>query len=230
MRDPLRFEDQSLVSTGDQSYGQHHRSCTLLPTLVVLLDHSRGVRLDVGCFVDLANLPTSACPSNSTGILSVAHFFAGRRTKADRVGSARQHRAKTGRNPKPRTIFLDEEDKKDTQAISDIASEAVSAIEEAREISYNLRPIQLDCLGLTRTIQTIMKRRRTPKEIFLTSYTRRTQPPKLIALGNTSGDIGRKLSLSYLTIENHRTNICRELDIKGPNALLRFAVQHKVDL
>jgi DNA-binding NarL/FixJ family response regulator len=53
---------------------------------------------------------------------------------------------------------------------------------------------------------------------------------KLIALGNTSKDIGHKLSLSYRTIENHRTNICRKLDIKGPNALLRFAVQHKVDL
>jgi DNA-binding NarL/FixJ family response regulator len=53
---------------------------------------------------------------------------------------------------------------------------------------------------------------------------------KLISLGETSKGIGQKLSLSYRTIENHRTNICRKLDIVGTNALLRFALEHKAIL
>jgi DNA-binding NarL/FixJ family response regulator len=53
---------------------------------------------------------------------------------------------------------------------------------------------------------------------------------KLISLGETSKGIGQKLSLSYRTIENHRTNMCRKLDIVGTNALLRFALEHKATL
>jgi DNA-binding NarL/FixJ family response regulator len=51
----------------------------------------------------------------------------------------------------------------------------------------------------------------------------------LIAAGNTSKEIGAQLSIHYRTVENHRTNICRklELDGEGANALLRFALQNK---
>jgi DNA-binding NarL/FixJ family response regulator len=51
---------------------------------------------------------------------------------------------------------------------------------------------------------------------------------RLIALGNTSKEIGAELSIHYRTVENHRTNICRklELDGEGANALLRFALQN----
>ena len=50
---------------------------------------------------------------------------------------------------------------------------------------------------------------------------------KLIAEGLSSKEIGNELSVHYRTVENHRTNICRKLNIEGANALLRFAVQHK---
>jgi DNA-binding NarL/FixJ family response regulator len=50
---------------------------------------------------------------------------------------------------------------------------------------------------------------------------------KLIAEGLSSKEIGNELSIHYRTVENHRTNICRKLNIEGANALLRFAVQHK---
>jgi signal transduction histidine kinase len=53
-------------------------------------------------------------------------------------------------------IFLDS-NKQDTQPIHEITSEAVSAIEEAREISYNLRPIQLDRLGLTKALESVAR-------------------------------------------------------------------------
>jgi DNA-binding NarL/FixJ family response regulator len=50
---------------------------------------------------------------------------------------------------------------------------------------------------------------------------------RLIADGMSSKEIGAALSIHYRTVENHRTNICRKLNIEGANALLRFAVQHK---
>jgi DNA-binding NarL/FixJ family response regulator len=52
---------------------------------------------------------------------------------------------------------------------------------------------------------------------------------QLIANGKTSKEIGAELSIHYRTVENHRTNMCRklELDGEGANALLRFALQNK---
>ena len=52
----------------------------------------------------------------------------------------------------------------------------------------------------------------------------------LISEGLSSKEIGNELSIHYRTVENHRTNICRKLNIEGANALLRFAVQHKETL
>ena len=55
---------------------------------------------------------------------------------------------------------------------------------------------------------------------------------QLIGTGKTSKEIGEELSVHYRTVENHRTNICRklELDGEGANALLRFALQNKTVL
>jgi DNA-binding NarL/FixJ family response regulator len=51
----------------------------------------------------------------------------------------------------------------------------------------------------------------------------------LIAGGKSSKEIGTELSIHYRTVENHRTNICRKLNLdgEGANALLRFALQNK---
>ena len=71
----------------------------------------------------------------------------------------------------------------------------------------------------------------TPAEILAAQLTPAERNIlKLISLGETSKGIGQKLSLSYRTIENHRTNMCRKLDIVGTNALLRFALEHKAIL
>jgi DNA-binding NarL/FixJ family response regulator len=55
---------------------------------------------------------------------------------------------------------------------------------------------------------------------------------RLIADGKTSKEIGAELSIHYRTVENHRTNICRKLNLEGEgaNALLRFALQNKGSL
>ena len=50
---------------------------------------------------------------------------------------------------------------------------------------------------------------------------------RLIADGLSSKEIGDTLSIHYRTVENHRTNMCRKLNIEGANALARFALQHR---
>lgn len=53
---------------------------------------------------------------------------------------------------------------------------------------------------------------------------------KLIALNKTSAQIADELFRSIRTIENHRNNICSKLGLKGPHALLLFAIQNKTRL
>lgn len=52
----------------------------------------------------------------------------------------------------------------------------------------------------------------------------------MVAAGKSSKAIGEELFVHYRTVENHRTNICQKLSLHGPNALFRFAMQHKADL
>jgi DNA-binding NarL/FixJ family response regulator len=53
---------------------------------------------------------------------------------------------------------------------------------------------------------------------------------RLIADGLSSKEIGDELGIHYRTVENHRTNMCRKLEIEGANALARFALQHRAAL
>jgi signal transduction histidine kinase len=48
-------------------------------------------------------------------------------------------------------------DDSDAQTLTEISDEASSAISETREISYNLRPFQLDRLGLTKAIEAMVR-------------------------------------------------------------------------
>jgi len=53
---------------------------------------------------------------------------------------------------------------------------------------------------------------------------------KLIAEDKTSKEIAEELFISYRTVETHRTNITRKLDLHGSLALIRFAAAHKSQL
>jgi len=53
---------------------------------------------------------------------------------------------------------------------------------------------------------------------------------RLIAGGDTSPMIARALGIATKTVENHRSSICRKLDIHGPNALVRYATAHRAEL
>jgi signal transduction histidine kinase/ligand-binding sensor domain-containing protein len=57
----------------------------------------------------------------------------------------------------------------DSQTINEISDEASTAIEETRAISYNLRPFQLDRLGLTKAIEAMIRTTRTASGIHFTS-------------------------------------------------------------
>ncbi|MFK7988313.1 MAG: response regulator [Sandaracinaceae bacterium] len=50
---------------------------------------------------------------------------------------------------------------------------------------------------------------------------------RLVATHLTSREIAKKLSVSRRTVDNHRANICRRLDLSGPHALLRFALSEE---
>jgi len=53
---------------------------------------------------------------------------------------------------------------------------------------------------------------------------------KLIAEDKTSKQIASELFISPRTVETHRTNICRKLDLSGSLALVKFAVTHKSEI
>lgn len=53
---------------------------------------------------------------------------------------------------------------------------------------------------------------------------------RFIAQGMTSPEIAKRLEISARTVENHRLHICAKLGLRGPQALLRFALEHKTQL
>jgi DNA-binding CsgD family transcriptional regulator len=59
---------------------------------------------------------------------------------------------------------------------------------------------------------------------------RERQVLKLVAEYKTSKEIADEMGSHYRTVENHRTNICRKLDIHGSHVLLRFALRYKSEL
>jgi len=61
------------------------------------------------------------------------------------------------------------EDSTEKQTVSEISDEASSAIQETREISYNLRPFQLDRLGLTKAIEVMIRTTATASGIRFSS-------------------------------------------------------------
>jgi two-component system, NarL family, response regulator DegU len=49
---------------------------------------------------------------------------------------------------------------------------------------------------------------------------------KLIADGKSSADIAAMLFISVNTVDNHRANMARKLNLEGKNSLMKFALQH----
>ncbi|HWA07221.1 MAG TPA: response regulator transcription factor [Ignavibacteria bacterium] len=74
----------------------------------------------------------------------------------------------------------------------------------------------------------VEKNKTAPKQTELEKLTNAEKEIlKLIAQNKTSAQIADELFRSVRTIENHRNNICNKLGLKGPHALLLYAIQHK---
>jgi len=52
----------------------------------------------------------------------------------------------------------------------------------------------------------------------------------MVAEGCANAEIGAKLFLSPATVKTHRRNLMAKLDIHNVSALVRFAIEHKLDL
>jgi two-component system, NarL family, response regulator DegU len=68
----------------------------------------------------------------------------------------------------------------------------------------------------------------TPALRHLTAAERRVLC--LIAANKTSKEIADELFIAESTVNKHRENICRKLDLHGSHALLNFALEHKSEL
>lgn len=53
---------------------------------------------------------------------------------------------------------------------------------------------------------------------------------KLITEDKTSKEIAAQLFISHRTVETHRSNICKKLDLRGNLALVKFALMHKSEI
>lgn len=53
---------------------------------------------------------------------------------------------------------------------------------------------------------------------------------ELIAAGKSTSEIAESLFVSVRTVEHHRASICAKLNLRGRDALLRFALTHKSEL
>jgi DNA-binding NarL/FixJ family response regulator len=53
---------------------------------------------------------------------------------------------------------------------------------------------------------------------------------RMVSESKTSREIANKLFVSIRTVENHRSNICKKLQLHGNHALVKFALKHKISL
>ena len=123
-----------------------------------------GVAVLGGRAPGCARAPHPAVHTRTGGagsLLAAADRIAGERTQAHRGGAARQPEPDPGRDQEPRApqpadaggsrgAFVEQ--------IGEIADAATHAIDEVREIAYNLRPHHLDRLGLTKAIDAMIEK------------------------------------------------------------------------
>lgn len=81
---------------------------------------------------------------------------------------------------------------------------------------------------LNRARRAVMLARERPPLALLSPTERRVLA--LLAECQTSKEIASHLGVSVRTIENHRANISKKLEMHGTHALVKFAMQHKSEL
>ncbi len=107
------------------------------------------------------------------------------------------------------------------------ADEIVSAIKAVAKNRSFLSPA-MSAMLLNRRRRADELEKQQPGLHLLTPTERRVL--KLIADDKTSKEIGEELFVSYRTIEGHRANISRKLNLSGSLALVKFASANKSEL
>lgn len=105
-----------------------------------------------------------------------------------------------------------------------------------REILGCVRQVHAGQHYVSPRLSTFLVRRRErgkavdarPGMATLTSAERRVLAH--VAKGLTSKEIGAALFVSPRTVEHHRASIAQKLDLRGPNALITFALAHRAEL
>lgn len=108
-------------------------------------------------------------------------------------------------------------------AVTDI----VAAIKSVAAGQHYISP-QLSSYLLKRSKSVAELNARKPGLEDLTPTERRIL--KLIAQDKSSKEIAAELFISHRTVETHRTNISRKLELHGNLALVKFALEHKARL
>jgi len=104
----------------------------------------------------------------------------------------------------------------------DADSELIQAVEAVRRGKFYISPL------LTELVPELLAR--SPRldqggTEWDTLTSRERQILKLIAEGKSSREIGTLLCISTRTVQNHRANLCRKLNLKKTADLVKFAVQ-----
>ena len=106
-------------------------------------------------------------------------------------------------------------------------SEITSAVRAAAQGNVYVTA-SLTSYLLTRRRATQDFTQQTPSINFLTQTEK--QVLKMVADYKSSKEIADELFIHRRTVENHRNNISRKLDLRGHKALLKFALKHKHEL
>lgn len=91
------------------------------------------------------------------------------------------------------------------------------------------------CISPTMTTSLVRKTQRVAAFARETPGLQRLTPQertilRLIAQARTSMEIARELGVARKTVDIHRSNICRKLDLHGQHVLARFAARHRTEL
>ena len=106
-------------------------------------------------------------------------------------------------------------------------NEIVAAI-KAVAAGENFISPSLSTILIKQRSRAISLAEQTPALRHLTAAERRVLC--LIAANKTSKEIADELFVAESTVNKHRENICRKLDLHGSHALLNFALEHKSEL
>ena len=80
------------------------------------------------------------------------------------------------------------------------------------------------CADITRVLLAALPGRDSDVKIVVELSTRERQVLLLVAEGHTSAQVAKQLHIAETTVEVHRRNIMRKLDLRGIAELTRYAI------